>query len=135
MLMRAYGIMPEENPQDNFLDGGNSYYTGYLAAAKTRGISKGIGNNRFGPNLEITRQEMFTLVYNALKTIDKLPTGLTGNKVESYSDAGEIAPWAAEAMKLLVETGTIVGSGNKLYPVNKSTRAEMAQVLYNLLSK
>jgi len=38
-------------------------------------------------------------------------------------------------MTLLVETGTISGSGGKLFPTSTTTRAEMAQVLYNMLSK
>ncbi|NLT15976.1 MAG: beta-xylosidase, partial [Clostridiales bacterium] len=33
MMMRAYGLAPDENPPDNFSDAGSTYYTGYLAAA------------------------------------------------------------------------------------------------------
>jgi hypothetical protein len=36
-------------------------------------------------------------------------------------------------MKLLVESGTVSGSNGKLTPTGTTTRAEMAQVLYNLL--
>ncbi|MEL7566705.1 MAG: immunoglobulin-like domain-containing protein, partial [Dehalobacterium sp.] len=67
MLMKAYGMVPDVNPKDNFADAGNTYYTGYLAAAKRLGISAGVGNNLFVPDKEITRQEMFTLLYNGLK--------------------------------------------------------------------
>jgi hypothetical protein len=38
-------------------------------------------------------------------------------------------------MMLLVETGIIGGSDGKLTPQGTTTRAEMAQVLYNLLGK
>jgi hypothetical protein len=38
-------------------------------------------------------------------------------------------------MDYLVKAGTISGSGGNLYPENTSSRAEMAQVLYNLLSE
>lgn len=68
MLMNAYGIAPDTDFQDNFADAGDTWYTGYLAAAKRLGISSGIGNNMFGPEKEISRQEMFTLLYNVLKT-------------------------------------------------------------------
>lgn len=34
MLMRAYGIDADEEISDNFADAGNTYYTGYLSAAK-----------------------------------------------------------------------------------------------------
>ncbi len=135
MLMKAYGIAPDINGKDNFADAGNTWYTAYLATAKKLGISAGVGNNMFAPEKEITRQEMFTLLYNALKVIGKLPSVNSGKLVESFSDAGDIAPWAKDAIKLFVENGTISGNGNKLSPKGFTTRAQMAQVLYSLLSK
>lgn len=106
-----------------------------VAAAKRLGISNGIGNNMFAPDKEITRQEMFTLLCNALKIIGRLPEGTSGKPLSAFADAGDIASWAKEAMTLLVERGTIEGYDGKLYPLSISTRAEMAQVLYNMLSK
>lgn len=137
MLMREYGIAPDENPdpKDNFADAGSTWYTGYLAAARRLKISAGVGGNMFAPEKEITRQEMFTLLYNALKVTGQLPSGDSGKKLSDFSDADEIASWAYDAMKLLVETGMIGGSGGKLTPHSTATRAQMAQILYNLLTK
>lgn len=135
MVMRAYGIKPEADSKNNFADSGSTYYTGYLAAAKRLGISGGIGNNMFAPEKEITRQEMFTLLYNALKAAGELPQGTEGKTLSSFSDAGQVASWAKDAMTLFVKTGTVSGSGGKLAPASMTTRAEMAQVLYSLLSK
>ena len=135
MLMKAYGLAPDADPKANFADAGATYYTGYLAAAKRLGISGGVGNNMFAPEKEITRQEMFALLHNALKAIGRLPEGNAGKPLSSFADAGNIATWAKEAMTLLVETGTISGNGGKLSPAGTTTRAEMAQVLYNLLSR
>ncbi|MGI6141957.1 MAG: S-layer homology domain-containing protein [Caldicoprobacterales bacterium] len=135
LLMRAYGIDPDDNPTDNFADAGNTYYTGYLAEAKRLGITKGVGNNLYAPGNNITRQEMFTLLYNVLEVISQLPKGSSGKNISSFADENIIAPWAREAMDYFVKAGTISGSGGKLYPENTSSRAEMAQVLYNLLSK
>jgi len=135
MLMRAYEILPDVEIEDNFADAGSTYYTGYLAAAKRLGISNGVGDNMFAPDKKITRQEMFTLLYNALKVIGRLPEGSGGKPLRSFTDTDDIASWAKEAMTLLVETGTISGSGGRLFPTSTTTRAEMAQVLYNMLSK
>lgn len=135
MLMKAYDVASDVNPEDNFADAGNTWYTGYLAAAKRLDISGGVGNNMFEPGKEITRQEMFTLLYNALKVIGSLPKGTYGKALSDFSDANEIASWAKDAMTLMVGTGTISGNGGKLSPASTTTRAEMAQVLYNLLSK
>lgn len=135
MLMKAYDIAPDPNPEDNFADAGNAYYTNCLATAKRLGISAGVGNNLFAPEKDITRQEMFTMLYKALRVIDRLPRGNSGKALSDFTDAGQIAPWAKEAITLLVETGAIGGSSGKLTPDGVATRAEMAELLYNLLGK
>ncbi|MDD4238770.1 MAG: S-layer homology domain-containing protein, partial [Desulfotomaculaceae bacterium] len=135
LMMRAYGIAPDTNPAVNFSDAGNTYYTGYLAAAKRLGITAGVGNNMFAPKKEITRQEMFTLLYNALKAIGQLPQDDSGKVLSDFSDAGQVDAWARDAITLLVRAGTISGSNGKLSPLNTTTRSEMAQVLYHLLGK
>lgn len=135
MLMRAYGIEPDAGPVDNFADAGSTYYTGYLAAAKRLGIANGVGNNMFAPDQSITRQEMFTLLYHVLTVIGERPEANSGKTLSDFSDASGIASWAKDAMTLLVEAGTVSGSNGKLAPTDSTTRAEMAQVLYNLLTK
>jgi hypothetical protein len=135
MVMRAHCITPDENPKDNFSDAGNTYYTGYLSVAKRLGISGGVGNNMFAPDREITRQEMFTLLYNILNFIGELPESIGGKKLNDFNDSGQIADWADKAMTLFVESGIISGSGGMLLPTSTTTRAEMAQTMYKLLSR
>jgi hypothetical protein len=133
MLMRAYGITEDKNPTNSFTDAGNAYYTGYLAAAKRLGISNGVGNNLFAPEKEITRQEMFTLLYHALKTLNQVTEGASGKTLSNFTDSGDVSAWAKDAMELLLKTGAISGCDEKLAPTKTTTRAEMAQVLYHLL--
>ncbi|RAU92460.1 YDG domain-containing protein [Paenibacillus sp. YN15] len=135
MAMRAYGITPADPSADNFSDAGNTYYTGYLAAAKLLGIAQGVDSQRFDPEREITRQEMFTLLKNVLNAVHQLPDGKSesGIALSGFADHGEIDPWAKEAIALMAESGLISGSGGRLRPAETATRAEMAQILYNLL--
>jgi len=135
LLMRSYSIDSDVNPTDNFVDSGNTYYTNYLATAKRLGISEGVGNNMFSPEREITRQEMFTLLYNASKVIDSMPEKTSGKTLSDFTDEELVASWSREALTQLIETGTISGNAGKLSPTSTTTRAEMAQVLYNLLSR
>lgn len=109
MMMRAYGLLPDENPSDNFSDADSTYYTGYLAEAKRLGISAGTGDNMYEPGRQITRQEMFALLYNALKVIGRLPQGDNGKTLSDYSDSAQIDAWALDAMTLLVRTGVVSG--------------------------
>lgn len=133
MLMKAYDIKPDINPTNNFSDAGNTYYTGYLSAAKRLRISSGVGNNKFKPNGEITRQELVVFLYNVLKMLNKLPAGEGGSELSSFKDSNEVANWAKDAMSLFTKLGIIVGSEGKVLPHGITTRAEMAQILYNLL--
>jgi hypothetical protein len=135
MLLRAYGVAEVTSPTENFADAGDTYYTGYLAAAKTMGITSGVGDNLFAPGAAITRQEMFTMLYNALKALDRLPSGASGKTLADFADSAAIAPWASDAMTALVKAGTVTGSAGLLSPTGTTTRAEMAQVLFNLLGK
>lgn len=116
LMLRAYGIEPDDDPTDNFIDAGNAYYTGYLAAAKRLGISAGIGGNRFGPELSISRQDMYTLLYKTLKLIGQLPERDSGRTLSDFSDSGEIAPYAREAMEYLVRIGALDSSDGRLTP-------------------
>lgn len=116
MMMNAYGIeadMIEANdtaagsmPADNFADAGNTYYTNYLSAAKRLGIANGIGDNLYAPENGLTGKEMIQLLYNTLAVLGDMPTTDQGNGLAVYADADRIA-----------------------------TRADMAEVLYNLLMK
>jgi|GEM_PF-6292829 len=132
LLMRAYDIRPDASVADNFNDAGNTYYTKYLATAKRLGITQGVGNNAYFPENNISRQDMFMLMYNALKSLGKLPTGTI---TKSYSDEGQIAVYAKAAINAFTASGVISGSQGKVDPIGLSTRAQMAQVLYKLLSK
>ena len=133
MLMRAFEMKPDTNPKDNFADAGNTWYTGYLTAAKRLGISNGVGNNMFAPEKEITRQEMFTLLYNILKTLDRPLQADSGRTLADFADADQVADWAREAVAALVKAGIVNGSSGRIDPLSTATRAEIAQMMQNLL--
>lgn len=92
-----------------------------------------MGDNKFAPEQAITWQEMFTLLYNTLKGIDELPKGDSGKTLSDFTDREGIASYAEEALTYLVKTGVVSGNNDALLPQATATRAQMVQVLYNLL--
>jgi hypothetical protein len=134
MLMRAYGIEPAADPADNFADAGDTYYTNYLAKAKELGIAVGVGDNLFAPDSEISRQDMVTLLYRTLRELDELSAAAAGAKLSDFSDADSIPDYAWDAFESFVDSGIIPGSAGKLKPAGLTSRAQMAQILYQLLS-
>lgn len=134
MLLKAYGINPEADAKDNFADAGNTYYTGYIAAAKRIGIANGTGNNRYEPEKPITLQEMLTLVYKASKLLDVLPEGTAAYHPSDLIDKEKLASWAEETYTQLGNAGVIPINWKKLNPEGSANRAQMAQLLSKLLS-
>lgn len=135
MVMNSYDIELDAAITDNFADAGNKYYTKYLGTAKRLNLISGMGENRFAPETAISRQDMFVVLYRALNKLGELPKGANGKSLDSFKDAGSISAYAKDAMKLFIETGVISGNGIILDPKTTSTRAQAAQVLYNILAR
>lgn len=145
MLLKAYGIESEDGAEAgasslsiNFSDAGKTYYTDALYTAKTLGIAKGIGSNLFAPERNISREEMLVLLYNALQVMNEMPAvddTSARPAQESFIDAASVSEWAKLEISEMIRNGVISGSDNKLMPKDMTTRAEMAQVLYQLLGR
>lgn len=135
MIMKAFGINPDESAENNFGDAGNTYYTGYLAAAKNLGITSGVGDNKFAPDRQVTRQELFVLVYNTLKNMNELPTTSTTKELADFKDAGKVTDYANKAVGLFVKAGIISGTAGNILPEDSASRAQFVQILYNIMTK
>lgn len=139
LAMNGYQIAPtpvnDNSSAENFADAGNRYYSAYLLKAKEIGLTQGIGNNLFAPDKPITRQEMFVLLYNILNQLDEMPLPEDPNRIMEFQDESSLSAWAKEPTLLLYQSGIIEGSNNQLNPKGTATRAEMAQILYNLLTE
>lgn len=138
-LLNAYGIRPERkaefDPGSQFEDAGAAYYTDYLLVAKGLGIVTGIGNNRFAPEQTITRQEMAVMMVQAMTVMDEIPIPITDRTLSDFSDDNDVDVWAREAFGILVRGGMISGTGGRLAPKEAATRAQLAQILVQLLSR
>ena len=135
MCMRAYDIQPDADPQDNFSDAGNTYYTGYLSAAKRLGISNGVGDNLYLPEGRLSTQDMLTLLYRTLDSLDRLPAAGAGGALSDLTDSADVADYAKDAVEVFLSAGAVTSSAGRLNPTGEALRAAMVQVLYNLLAE
>lgn len=133
MAMNAYGIEPGQSIIDNFADAGSKYYTPYLATAKSLGLVLGSGDNYYFPEIQISRQDMAVILLRILDNIGELPTGKGEKTLDVFKDKGEISDYANKAMAVFVEGEILSGFENKLRPKDEATRAQAAQIFYNLL--
>ena len=108
--------------------------------ASTKNIVKGIGNGKFGPNQQITREELATMLYN-YASYKKYSLQIDSYVLDKFADAGKVQSWAHKPVEWAVTQGVINGKGKNasgmdvLDPQGKATRAECAQMIKNLVEK
>jgi endo-1,4-beta-xylanase len=130
LIMKAYGIEPLVDTKDNFSDA-QGENAGYYTKAKAIGLTKGIGNNRLGADLPMTREMLYTMVYNMEVQEGKLQKpDASAKDLSSFSDHEELSDWSVKAVKALVEAGII--QGDKLNPKGIVTVDEIQQLLESL---
>lgn len=129
LIGRLYESLYGNNSiKSNFIDvNDNAYYEKYIVWANEKGIIKGVGENRFEPNDNITREQMAAIMLNFATLLNKVE--IKYNYIP-YSDNESISPWAINGVKYCQETKILTGkSDGKLDPQGSATRAEVAAVI------
>lgn len=104
----------------------------YIQTSVSNNLVNGYSDEIFGVGEAITRQDIATIIYRA---------AIMGNysipqmECTPFIDADEFADYAIEAINRLHEMGIISGFDGNFMPSNHATRAEAAQMLYNLYDK
>ncbi len=134
MLVRAFGITKGQG--ENFADvDANKYYAKELLLAKANGIVGGIGDNKFNPEGEITRQDMMLMLSRALEAQGRALAEADESVLAQFADAAQISDYAKSAVASVVEAGIIAGANGRINPLSKATRAEIAVMLDRVLKK
>lgn len=120
---------PAVSSSSSFKDvsAGGQYYSAAVAWASRNDIVNGYEDGRFGPNDNVTREQIAAILYRyaAYKEYD---TTLAGN-IASFSDAAKVSSWANSAIAWAVGEGLINGDNGALKPQGNATRAEIATLL------
>lgn len=111
------------------------YYYEALGIARSLGITDGVENNAFLPNKEISRQDMMTLTARALSLVNKLQIRDAAQQVSAFNDANHVSDYAKTSIQALIEKGLIEGSDGYLHPLQSTSRAEAAVMLYRIYSQ
>ncbi len=110
-----------------------TWYSEAVAWAASEGIVNGMGDNRFEPNTDITREQIATILYKYSQK--KESVGATAVAI-SAPDKDKISSWAMEGMYWAVSEQLISGKdGGVLDPGGKATRAEIATILMRYIEK
>ncbi len=128
ILVRAFGA-DEKGDISSFTDvKASSWYHSYMAISYKMQLFKGDGAGKLNPDAYITREEAFLVLSRSFSLSASTTSGLA-----KFSDGNQVSSWAREGLEALVTNGYVSGSNGKLNPKANITRAEFAQVMYNLI--
>ena len=107
-----------------------AWYTEAIRWATSQGVVGGYGNGMFGPNDNITREQLAVMLWRYAGS----PAAT--DKELHFTDADKASGYALAALRWAVENGIINGKGGGILdPQGLATRAQTAQMLKNFLSK
>lgn len=113
----------------------DAYYANYVAWAYENNIINGSGENKFSPDIEITREQMSEIIFRFAKFLDKAAVGDCMINIK-YSDKSEISDWAMDSVAYCQQTSIITGrENNEFAPNDTATRAEVAVVIERFIKE
>ncbi len=128
IIVRAFAAESKDD-LDGFTDvASEKWYYEYMQKAVAMGVFTGDGSGLLTPDNNITREQVFTVLARAFK----LENG-DEKVLEKFADAGDVSSWAKGYTAALVAGGYVNGSDGRLNPKNNITRAEFAQIMYNMI--
>jgi len=109
----------------------DSWYAPYVSWAQDNGIAQGIGNNRFAPQNNVSRQEFATLLYRfADQMTDRDTTIRQSSRWNNFTDLDQIQEWAVDGLIWANYYGIINGrTSTTIVPNGVAIRAEAATML------
>jgi len=130
ILGRLSEIDAEEFEGASFTDVDTEmYYAPYIKWAAEEGLIKGIGENKFAPDADISRQDLAVILFRYASYIEiELPST---EAVSDFDDVDSIWDYAVEAIKAMQEAELVNGKpGNIFDPLNTSKRSEAAALFH-----
>ncbi|SEB70520.1 5'-nucleotidase C-terminal domain-containing protein [Paenibacillus sp. GP183] len=105
-----------------------------IAIAIKAGIIEGESDTRFAPEKSIKREEMTAMMVRAYEV--KSGKKAKSTKTANFSDMSDVNVWAKEYVNVAAELDLVRGRMQGVFePSGIATRAESAQIIYNLLQK
>jgi hypothetical protein len=112
----------------------DAYYAPYVAWAASEEIVLGYDDGTFGPDDTITREQMTTVMYRYALWLGE-DLSFPEDTGAGFSDIGSVADYAIVSVKWAVSRFILAGSDGKLMPRDTATRAQVAQIIKNFISR
>ena len=112
-----------------------AWYADAVTWAASQGIVGGYGGGLFGPEDNITREQLAAILYRYAQAKGYDVSIGEDTNILSYADALKIGEYAIPAMQWACGAGILEGSDGSLHPQSDATRAETAAMLMRFCEK
>ncbi len=129
MIVTAFDLEAENNSSFTDVSADRWSYP-YIGIASKLNVVVG-NNGMFMPTNNITRQDMAVIIYRTLQLLGYDAT--RGNVDVPFTDYDKISDYAKNSVTMLYYSNLISGDGENFNPHSNATRAEAAQMIYNVL--
>jgi len=103
----------------------------YADMAKAVQMQTFVGDGRtLDPDSYITREQTFTVFARALRL-----ESADNSVLAKFNDCPSVSLWATESLSAMVEKGYVNGNNGFINPKDNITRAEIAQLIYNVFQQ
>ena len=107
----------------------NAWYIDAMKWAAANGIVEGYGNDRFGPDDPITREQLAVMLWRYADS------PAISEALNNFVDKGKASEYALNALRWAVKNGIMYGKNNGvLDPRGNATRAEVAAMLQRYMT-
>ena len=134
ILYRLEGkpVASDSRPFDDVESG--KYYEKAISWAVENHIIEGYGNGKFGPEDDISREQMATILYNYAKFKGYDVSKMTD--LSRFTDSNKISVWASTPLAWANAEGIINGKGDGILdPGGNALRCEVAAILHRFEEK
>ncbi len=133
-LIMSYAKLPQSTTAGMLSDmAEGEWYVSYILSAIENGIINGVSDTEFGIGENIKRCDMAVIIWRLLQKLN--PDITYNNNTPGFVDSSSVPDYAVDAVTALSSLGLLNGDNTgRVNPLSTLTRAEAAQVIYNLIS-
>lgn len=130
---QQYGIPINSNDIMDFTDvSDTAWYKNAVDWGSASGVVAGMGNGKFAPNVQVTREQFALILYGMAQKNDYDVSASAD--LSAFSDVKRVSGWAVTAMQWAVGEGIIKGTNfGQLNPKGALSRAEAAVMIQQFI--
>jgi hypothetical protein len=100
----------------------------YILAAFALGITSGVGNNRFDPSGQFSRQQAAAMIMNTCRAAG---ADVSNPPASGFADMGSAAIWAVDGINFVRANGIMQGTGDGNFSPGAPYTREQSIITFN----